>query len=121
MNQLFFRKELDFIDELTLEAHLKGTFGHDLGRQPGSTAAAYSFGGFWGAIGGGYQLTDDMSLRLVLDGRYTNGWKDKEKAEAFRFEVKPAIRYNLTDKIYAQSGLTYYVQLVSEFDASTFI
>ena len=106
------------LDKLTLEAHLKGTFGHDLGRQPGSTAAAYSFGGFWGAIGGGYQLTDDMSLRLVLDGRYTNGWKDKEKAEAFRFEVKPAIRYNLTDKIYAQSGLTYYVQLGSGTDAA---
>lgn len=106
------------LDKTTLEAHLKGTFGHEIGRQPGSTGSTYSFGGFWGAIGGGYQLTDEMSLRLVADGRYTLRWCEKEKNEAFRFEVKPAVRYNLSEKVHVQGGVTYSMQYGTGTDAT---
>ena len=95
------------LPKTTLEAHLKGTFAHDLGRTVGSTATTASFGGFWGAVGGCYQLTDQLGLRLVTDVRYTNRWLEEARDQAIRFEFKPAVRYNLTDKIYAQAGITY--------------
>ncbi len=98
------------LPKTTLEAHLKGTFGHDIGRSVGNTAEAHSFGGFWGAVGGCYQLTDQLNLRLVADVRYTNQWLEKSRDEAVRFEIKPAVRYNVTEKIYAQGGITYSLQ-----------
>ena len=106
------------LPKTTLEAHLKGTFGHEIGKQPASTSVPYTFGGFWGAIGGGYQLTDELSLRLVADGRYTLRWGEQERNEAMRLEVKPAVRYNLTDKISAQAGVTYAMQIGRGIDAT---
>ena len=49
-------------------------------------------------------------MRLVADVRYTNQWLEKSRDEAVRFEIKPAVRYNVTEKIYAQGGITYSLQ-----------
>lgn len=91
-----------------LELHSKFTYGFLLGKNELEADGA-KFLATWNALGGSYNLTDKMQVRLVATANYSSRTLREEVWNSFQFGIKPAFRYYLAEKAHAQVGINYAI------------
>ena len=63
----------------------------------------------WNALGGSYNITDNMQVKLVTTANYSTRILRKEAWNSLQFSIKPAFRYSLAEKAHVQVGINYTI------------
>lgn len=95
-------------ENIQLELHSKFTYGFLLGKNDLEKEGA-NFLTTWNALGGSYSISDSMQVKLVATVNYSTRDLRKEVWNSLQFSIKPAFRYYLAEKAYAQVGINYTI------------
>ena len=95
-------------ENIQLELHSKFTYGFLLGKNDLEKEGA-NFLTTWNALGGSYSISDSMQVKLVATVNYSTRALRKEVWNSLQFSIKPAFRYYLAEKAYAQVGINYTI------------
>ena len=95
-------------ENIQLELHSKFTYGFLLGKNDLEKDGA-NFLATWNALGGSYNITDNMQVKLVTTANYSTRILRKEAWNSLQFSIKPAFRYSLAEKTHVQVGINYTI------------